>query len=71
MFDFVVFFLLFLPIMDLVRSKTGISSQQRVLVQLSATVFVSAYFAKQVIFHSKPFPRLTRQRKTAKLLRAA
>jgi len=53
MFDFVVFFLMLLPAMDLIRNSKGVTFQNRLLMQFSAFVLVAAYFGKQGFYTGK------------------
>ena len=44
MFDFIVFFLMFLPIMDCIRQLRGLNKVAKLVVTGAVTSFVGSYF---------------------------
>jgi len=54
MFDFVVFFLIFLPLMDVIRHMRSASTVTKVLLTGSITSLVGSYFVYTSILAEKP-----------------
>ena len=53
MFDFILFFLIFLPIMDVARQQRKLSAFQRVLVTAAVTSLCGSYFVYTSILAGK------------------